>query len=171
MLLPGNMNGSSLISVGSNIGRQKIELAAEEQDAAAEVLEAAESPGIGLDGLNDRVEAFGGGIGDAVLGVVQQAVAVTPQHPHDLLERLDAASHGPGAPGVEVGRSRFHVAVLPEGREAFLERPRPAGLQIGLVQMAKCHRLGAALVGQRFEPVVFGFSDEHRVPRLDSESG
>ena len=65
--------------MGSNIGRVKIELAAEEQDAHAEVLEAAEPSGVGLDGLDDRVKALGGGIGDAVLGVVQQPVAVAPQ--------------------------------------------------------------------------------------------
>ncbi len=91
--------GSSLISVGSNIGRHEIELAAEEQDASAEVVEGADAASIGLEGLDDGVEALGGRVGDAVLGVVDQAAAVPAKHLGDSLDWFDAAAHGARGPG------------------------------------------------------------------------
>ena len=61
--------------MGLNPCRREIELAAEEQDAGAEVVEAAEAAGVGLEGLDDGVEAFGGRVGDAMSGVVDEALA------------------------------------------------------------------------------------------------
>ena len=142
--------------MGFCIDRLKIELAAEEQDSDAEVVKAAESASIGLDGLDDRVEALGSGIGDAVLGVVEQALAMPTKHLDDLLDRLNTAAHGTRAPGVEVGSGRFRVAVVPERRKALLERPGPAGLEVGLVQVAKRHSVSATLVGHGLEPSVLG---------------
>jgi hypothetical protein len=67
--------GTSRNGVGS--GRMKrrhhVEFAAEEEDSGAVVFEAAEAAGVGFDGLDLGVEAFGEGVGDAVPEVGEQA--------------------------------------------------------------------------------------------------
>ncbi len=61
--------------------RSEIEFAAEKEDSGAVVFKAAEAAGIGFEGLDLGVEAFGERVGDAVLEVGEQAGEV-------CLERL-----------------------------------------------------------------------------------
>jgi hypothetical protein len=49
-----------------NMG-EDIEFSAEKEDSGAVVFEAAETAGVGLDGLDLGVEALGEGVGDACL--------------------------------------------------------------------------------------------------------
>jgi len=136
--------------------RHDFELAAEEQDPGSEVVEGSEAASVGLECLNDRVEALGGGVGDVVPGVVDQSVVVPAQHQGHLLDRLDSAAHGSGTPGIEEALCGLGQAVVPEGGKALLQGPGPAGLQIGLEQAAKLQRPRTAFVFEAPEPGVLG---------------
>ena len=52
-----------------------------------------------------------------------------------LLARIEPAAHRPCAPGVEEALRGLEEAVIPERREAFLQGPGAAGLEVGLVQV------------------------------------
>jgi hypothetical protein len=89
--------------VGSSARGHEIELAAEEQDTSAEVVEAAEATGVSLMPWMMKFETFCGGVGDAVPGVVDQPVAVAAKHLRDSLDGLDAVAHRARIPSVEKG--------------------------------------------------------------------
>lgn len=104
------------------------------QNAGPVVGEVPESPGIGLDELDGADESFLTGIGDAMLGVVEQTLLMAAQHFHDLLHRGQLAAHGVIPPSLEVASGCSALAVQPELREVLLDLPGPAGLQIELRQ-------------------------------------
>jgi hypothetical protein len=107
---------------------------------------------IGLDELDGAVETFRAGIADFVLTEIEQPRLVTAQHLDHLFDRLQSTAHRVGGPGIKESLGRTLVAVAPELGEILLDGPRPAGLEVELVQGPKRHRLGAATIGVAFEP-------------------
>ena len=68
------------------------------QDSGAVVSEAAETAGVGLDGLHLGVEALGQRIGDRMQEVVEQSGEVGLEGGSDLLDRFElGAAGGKGA--------------------------------------------------------------------------
>lgn len=86
-----------VLLVAGDVGRE-FEFAAEKQDAGAVVLEVAEAAGGRLEGLDAAVEAFRGGVRDAVPEVRQQVRQAALQHRGDLGHRLQPAARRPAVP-------------------------------------------------------------------------
>ena len=78
-----------------------------------------------------------------MLTEVEQAGLVTAQHLDHLLDRLQSAAHRIVGPGIKESFGRPLVAVAPELGEVLLDGPRPAGLEVELVQGLRRHRLSA----------------------------
>lgn len=133
----------------------QIEFAAEEEDACAVVLEAAETSGGGLDGLDAGVEAFGEGVGDAMDEIVEQAVEMGGEGAGDLLERLQFGAHHLGVPLRVEAFGRDGVGLLPKLREGLLAGPRPGRLQVALAQLGEAQR-PLAFDGGTLEPKELG---------------
>ena len=71
------------------------------EDSITIVLEAAEAAGVGLDGLDLGVEAFGDGVGDRMQEVVQQADQMPFEGEGSFLDRLQFRAAGGAEPLVE----------------------------------------------------------------------
>ena len=125
------------------------------QNPCPVVGEVAKPAGVGLDELDSAVESFSTGIADSVLAEVEQTRLVTAQHLDHLFDGIKSATHRIVGPGVKKTFGRTLVAVAPELSEVLLDSPRPAGLEVELVQGPKRHRLGAASIGIAFEPRPF----------------
>jgi len=63
-----------------DFGWKEVEFSAVEEDSDAVVFKGSESSGLGLDGLDAAVEAFGHGIGNAMAEVSQNVIEVSLQH-------------------------------------------------------------------------------------------
>ena len=72
--------------------RGHVEFSAEEEDSGAVVFEAAEAAGVGLEGLDLGVEAFGEGVGDAVLEVGEQTAEMGFERKRPFGDLLDRRS-------------------------------------------------------------------------------
>lgn len=125
------------------------------QNSRAIVSEVAEPTGICLDELDRAIESFGAGVADPVFAVVEQPVQMSSEHLDHFLDRLQAAAHGIACPGIEESFGRSRVAIDPELGKGLFDTPNPAGLEVELIQVPECNRLGAAPIGVTFEPRPF----------------
>ncbi len=114
-----------------------VEFAAEEEDPGAIVGEAAETTGIGLEGLDLRVEAFGEGVGDGMLEVGEQMNQVGFEGAGDGHDLRRAAPHDGAVPLLEEARSTGGIRLAPKLDPLFVVQPGAGRLQVHLQQFAK----------------------------------
>ena len=114
--------------------RHHVEFAAKEEDSGAVVFEPTEATGVGFDGLDLGVEAFGEGVGDAVPEVGEQAAQMSLQRFGDLLHFGQAAVHDAAIPLMEEGVAGVGVGLLPELDHLLLVGPGLGGSQVGFEQ-------------------------------------
>src|SRR5680860_775126 len=115
-------------SCGSRVELQSTEV---EVDRGLEMLAVAVAAGRYPDGLDAGVQAFGAGVGDRVGEVGQQSRLVTLQCLGGVDDRFQPGVGGPEVPAFEVLGAPAAALVGPEVTQALLDRPRPAGLQVG----------------------------------------
>src|SRR6266542_1882779 len=120
--------GSSGNSVGSWV---ELESAAVEVDGGFEVFAVAVAAGGDADGLDAGVEAFRAGVGDPVGEVGQQAGLVSFEGAGGVDDRCQAGVGGPEVPLAPVPLAPVGVEVAPQAAQVLLDRPGPAGLEVG----------------------------------------
>jgi hypothetical protein len=112
-----------------------VEFPAEEEDSGAVVFEATKATGVGLDGLDLGVEAFGKGVGDTILEVSEKAAEVVLQALGDLLHFGQAAVHDAAMPLLKKGVAGVSVGLVPELDHLLLAGPGFGGAQVGFEQL------------------------------------
>src|SRR4051812_14520137 len=95
-----------------------------------EVILIPEATGLVFDGLDLGVEAFAGGIADAVTEIRQQARQVASQHVRHLDHRLQTRVRGPEVPALPGSLRPPASVVLPPPTQLLFEDPRPGRLQV-----------------------------------------
>ncbi len=108
-----------------------------EQDSIAVVLEAGEAAGVGLDGLDLRVEALREGIGDRVGEVVEQPEQMVLQGQGGFLDGFELRTPCGGEPLLEELHGALRVGLAPELVEGFLVAPGASGLEVALAQLGE----------------------------------
>ena len=114
-----------------------------EKNHVGEGVEIAESAGPILDDLDDTVEPFGNGIGEAASHEGEHPVVVLSQRVDELTHRLESASKGRCHPSPDEALGRPRRFVFPELLELILQLPRSVDATIGFVECPQ--RLGVLL--------------------------
>ena len=120
----------------------EVELAAEEEDSNAVVLEVPEAAGGRLAHLDAIVETFGEGVCDWIHEVGQHVRQIFLQRAGRLFDLLQAGVDRSSIPGVEEALAGDPVVLSPELDEEFHIVPDLCGLQIALDQIAEGRLLG-----------------------------
>lgn len=106
--------------MGSFAGKE-FEFSAVEEDSGAEVGEASEAAGLGIEGLDTAVEACGHGIRDAVSEVGEDAFQMPFKHLGDRDDRFQLTASGPTVlPGKELA-DIARITIFPQPTKLFLD--------------------------------------------------
>ncbi len=134
----------------------EVEFCAVEVDCVDESLGGSESVGLLFDRLDFVVQAFGGGVGDAELEVVEDAGKVAFDGAGGLDDGLELAFGGPFVPGVEEALGAGGVDVVPEALEVLFDGPGLGGFEVGLTQEGEVFTAELGQVLRVVEPSVAG---------------
>src|SRR5680860_1457662 len=134
--------------------RVELQSAEMEVDRGLDVHPVAVAAGRDPDRLDAGVEALRAGVGDAVREVGQQPRLVALQRLRRFDDRLQPRVGGPEVPAFEVFGAPAAALVGPEVTQALLDRPRPAGLQVGGPQDGEAVLLTVGQIFGRVQPQV-----------------
>src|SRR5262249_34391088 len=132
----------------------EIQASAVEEDGRLEVLGVAEAAGGLLHPLDDRVDALEAGVGDAVAQVGEQVRQAALDELGDGRHGLKWGVGGPPVPAGEEAAGGPGIAILPEGPEPFLERPRPPHLEVFPLQDSQDRSVLGRQLGGATQPEV-----------------
>ena len=105
-------------SDGKGARNFEIEMAGDEIGHGAQTAEGPKAAGLAFDGLEDAIEGFGGGVGDAGLEVGDDAVPVGADARDQALQFWNTAAQGPGAPPPQGGLCLLGIGLWARRRNA-----------------------------------------------------